>query len=59
MSTHNMFSLRNKKNIIWILPLICSYDLLTHCRLNEKLHTIYWEILNLILGIPGYVNLTF
>ena len=25
MSTHNMFSLRNKKNIMWIPPLICSY----------------------------------
>ena len=25
MSTHNMFSWRNKKNIMWILPLICSY----------------------------------
>ena len=25
MSTHNMFLLRNKKNIMWIPPLICSY----------------------------------
>ena len=28
MSTHNMFSLRNKKNIMWIPPLICSYELM-------------------------------
>ena len=26
MSTHNMFLSRNKKNIMWIPPLICSYD---------------------------------
>ena len=25
MSTHSMFSLRNKKNVMWIPPLICSY----------------------------------
>ena len=25
MSAHNMFSSRNKKNIMWIPPLICSY----------------------------------
>ena len=25
MSTHNMFSWRNKKNIMWIPSLICSY----------------------------------
>ena len=28
---------------------------LTHCRLNELPHTIYWEILILILGMSGYV----
>ena len=26
MSTHNMYSQRNKKNIMWIPPLICSYE---------------------------------
>ena len=28
---------------------------LTHCRLNESPHTIYWKILILILGMSGYV----
>ena len=29
--------------------------LLTHCRLNELTHTIYWMILFSILGMSGYV----
>ena len=29
--------------------------LLTHCRLNELPHTIYWKILILIFGMSGYV----
>ena len=29
--------------------------LLTHCRLNEISHTIYWKLLILILGISGSV----
>ena len=29
--------------------------LLTHCRLNELPHTIYWKILISILGMSGYV----
>ena len=33
---------------------MCSF-LLTHCRLNELSHTIYWKILNSILGMSGYV----
>ena len=28
---------------------------LTHCRLNELPHTIYWKILILILGMSDYV----
>ena len=28
---------------------------LTHCRLNELSHTIYWKLLLLILGMSGYV----
>ena len=28
---------------------------ITHCRLNELPHTIYWKILILILGVSGYV----
>ena len=32
-----------------------SYGLLTHCRLNELPHTIYWKILISILGMSGYV----
>ena len=29
--------------------------ILTHCRLNEIPHTIYWKILILILGMSGCV----
>ena len=32
---------------------------LTHCRLNELPHTIYWKILTSILGMSGYVILIF
>ena len=28
---------------------------LTHCRLNELPHTIYWKFLISILGMSGYV----
>ena len=28
---------------------------LTHCRLNEEPHTIYWKILISILGLSGCV----
>ena len=28
---------------------------LTHCRLNELPHTIYWKILISILGMSGHV----
>ena len=28
----HMFSLRNKKNIMWIPPLICSYDWYMYCK---------------------------
>ena len=33
-----MFSLRNKKNIMWIPPLICSYDLLYILMKNGNFH---------------------
>ena len=29
-------------------------SLLTHCRLSELSHTIYWKILISILGMTGY-----
>ena len=30
--------------------------LLTHCRLNELPHTIYWKILISTLDMSGYVD---
>ena len=36
MSTHNICLLRNKKNIMWIPPLICSYVLETHSNGPDK-----------------------
>ena len=32
---------------------------ITHCRLNEFSHTIYWKILISILGMSGHVIKTF
>ena len=37
----------------WPLPV--NNKLLTHCRLNELPHSIYWKILISILGMSGYV----
>ena len=39
MSTHNMFSWRNKKNIMWIPFLICSYE--NGCRLSPSEASLY------------------
>ena len=38
------------------LPFIQQFvDILTHCKLNELSHTIYWNNQILILGVSGYV----
>ena len=39
--------------MIWYLHIFQHY--LTHCRLNELPHIIYWKILIAILGMSGYV----
>ena len=38
MSTHNMFLWRNKKNIMWIPPLICSYVAVATDALRVNYH---------------------
>ena len=66
MSAHNMFLWRNKKKNInaflmknkkstFIAGAVCRSSSLTHYRLNELTHTIYWKILISILGMSGYV----
>ena len=50
MSTHNMFSSRNKKNIMWITPLICSYG-------NVFLEQLE-KISILVAGLGGSVGCT-
>ena len=34
---------------------VSSRWILTHCRLNELTHTVYWKILISVLGMSGYV----
>ena len=38
-------------------PLKIDFVALTHCRLNELSHTIYWKILISTSGMSGYVYL--
>ena len=54
MSTHNKyFHGQIRKTLLGYH--ILSAKSLTHCRLNDIPHTIYWKILIWILGMSGYV----
>ena len=52
------FNKKNKKNKDSVSALQSQLQL-THCRLNELIHIIYWKSLILILGMSGYVILIF
>ena len=45
------------KNVVVSSAVYCVQQgqCLTHCRLNELPHTIYWKILILIIGMSDYV----
>ena len=56
LSLHHLLTAKVLEHLYSLGPAVQSKVSLTHCRLNELSHTLYWKILISILGMSGYVR---